>query len=958
MATKVLIPNPDQVKKIQNALARDKQSNFNALEYYLKQVIVNRDVTFALVGGEELVVPAREAWRLIVDWSQGEGELPVGDRQSYINIRSRATKLLDYLQTNVSGKTAEAAGSYRLILDQANTPAKLPLPGTNPLDQTSNLQKVFDLRRKQIELLESKFLNPLTTNLSKSKLLAGISDAPTRAMVLQMLAAGNANFRYIPKEGYQNFTAEKIHQLLLHQPGIRNTSAVMRLAYSKTAQEDFKELSSIINKTIEDTYPDEEKYQQDMTSLRSLSGLSPTLDSISYLVKGAGVSADPAETEALIKSIRSQIIFAARGEHVDGRYLIKNALKAAGFPEITVDYFTKLVPYVEEIQIKQRHLLLGSDLSDHDSRLLATSDLAAEIGVDLTTPWIKEKELNQITERAISSTAEEYYTANPSKNKGNEPFNLQKAFDFEYAKGPAANPHKLAEFTNLMSKHRDFGLYHKSVDGNFGYQFQEFLSKGIGNYRAIKQPVDRFTEKVWGGIESIDDIIRGPQRKLANWWDETQEKYPWLNPAALISGKLVEYQTGIALKIHAWAIKVSTSNAWFRSFAGHVADFTEGFIKHDAHWSGAGSFFISRKIGNTLDWATKFASKGKHGTFTSLRFAMANKVWDGFSKLAPNLSTKMATDGFKKIIIGIIGGEMTMGVSIAIQVGWEVIKYGFGFIKKFLTDQKFRDKFFRTAPLLIGGAISASLLFVSGLPAAIVAGASIVGAAIMAGLQLIIMSLAPLFALAALVAFSIVTFFTILWYGLIAPTFNIDSGPGQIVANIVCTLAGQEAPGSSTNPRLAAGKCVFELLSKVGINPLNRENSGGVNFATFAQGLGNGAAAEEARYSAQTYGAFQCVGFDVVVNVMTGGSNGFTHAKYLNTIEPSGCNFVDGVGSCAPGDYFVDTGGDWGHTGLFVSLEGANIVCLDANSDGHGLVRDETTCRWPTSRIAGCLKCN
>ncbi len=228
----------------------------------------------------------------------------------------------------------------------------------------------------------------------------------------------------------------------------------------------------------------------------------------------------------------------------------------------------------------------------------------------------------------------------------------------------------------------------------------------------------------------------------------------------------------------------------------------------------------------------------------------------------------------------------------------------------------------------------------------------------MAGLQLLIMSLAPLFALAALVAFSIVTFFTILWYGLIAPTFNIDSGPGQIVTNIVCTLADQEASNSFSHPRLSAGKCVYQVLTGLGLNPLNAGNATGSIITSIANGLGNQSAADQAIYSATNYATFQCSGFDSVVDIMTGGVGDFTDAHNLDTINPSNYNFVAGVESCAPGDFFVDKNGKWGHTGLFVSVEGANIICLDANADGMGTVRDESTCRWPTSNIAGCLKSN
>lgn len=958
---KISTPNPlsDQIKEIYSSLARDRNSNFNQLEYFLKLIVMNREITFLVPnkqgGLDELVVPAKKAWEIIATWSQGEGNLPVGDKDPRFNIRSRATRLLDYIQTNVSGKTAEAAGSYRLILEQAKYPAP-PVSGRAKNDEESNLQKVFELRRKQIALLESRFMSPLTNNLSKSKLFANIPDAATRAMVLQMIAAGNANFRYNPKDGFQNFTAEKLHQMLLHQPNIRDVNSVMRLAYAKNAQLDFEEASSIINSTIKATYKNEGEYQQGMADLRSLSSISPSLDSVKYLVNSLNISANPQDNALLIKSIRSHIIAAASQNHIDGTSLLKSALKSAGFAEISIDHFQSLVPYVEEIQIRQRHLLLGSDLSDQDARLLSTAGLATEFGVDLTTPWIKKKDLDEITERVLTSTEKEYKEKKLGELSSEKNLALQQAFDYEYSKGDKANLHKLAEISSLMSKYRDFGLYHDSVDGHLGYKIQELLGKGLGNYRAVKQPVDRFTAKIWGGIDSIDDIVRGPQRELASWWEETQEKYPWLNPGAMIANKWIKYQTGIAIKIHDWAITISTSNAWLKSFAGHIADFTEGFVKHDASWSGAGSFFISKKIGNTLDWATKFASKGKYGTFTSLRFAVANKVWNGFTKLAPGLSSKMALDGFKKVIIGIIGGEMTMGVSIAIQIGWEVIKYGFSFLKKLLTDSKFRERVLNKLPILLAGGMTAGIAAITAIPFMFAA----VGSSFLAGLGAIIsMLFTTIFVPAMITVGSIILAFFLL-FQVFNTTIYTDSGTSiqQAISDIVCSITKSEAPSSSSNPKLAAAKCIYELLNTAQINPLNKSNASGANFNSFATALGNQLAASEISRSATEYLTFQCVGFDVAVDIMTGGSGGFTDAKDLDTNIPGGYSFKSGVDSCSPGDFFVDKNGKWGHTGVFVEPAGANIVCLDANSDGKGIVRDESTCRWPTSKIAGCLKKN
>jgi len=451
-------------------------------------------------------------------------------------------------------------------------------------------------------------------------------------------------------------------------------------------------------------------------------------------------------------------------------------------------------------------------------------------------------------------------------------------------------------------------------------------------------------------------VIRWPARQTAIWWEKTLEEHPWLNPGALIAGKWVEYQTGIAIRINKWANAVN-AKSWLSGFAKNIGDFTEGFIKHEGNWGGTGIFFVQRKIGNVLDWSAKHFTK--HGTFSSLRGAVAKAAWKGFTKLAPKLAEKMVLSGLSKVIIGVIAGEMTMGVSIAIQIGWEVLMFGFKKISDFITNKNgFRDWVINRLPIIVGGAIMGMALTAVAALGAIPGAIAAVIAGLVAAVSILVGSLATLFASAAVVAAAIVGTLTLVWFGIISPTFQLDSSSSvqQVVGDIVCNLTGSEPPSSSANSKLAAGKCVYQLLTQFGLNPLNKGNATGGKFLSFAAGLGNQAAAAEAARSATKYLAFQCVGFDVVVDIMTGGQGGFTQASFLDTINPPGYTFVAGVGNCSPGDFFVDKNGAFGHTGLFVELAGANIVCLDANSDSNGLVRDETTCRWPTNKIAGCLK--
>lgn len=911
---------PSQKTAIVSALTLEKARNYSSLEYYLKQLLSGRDVTFR-IGNDTIVASPAEAWTIISDWGQSDGGLPMGDRGS---MRTRASRLLSYIQINLMGKTTEAAASYRLILEQANKPLiKAGEATADPVGLV--LQKAYDLRRTQIAQLQKGLIGKLATNLEKTKFLKNIPDAPTRVLVMQMIAASNLNFR-----SASGFTPEHINQLLLHEPGYKQLNNAMHLAYSRSTQNDFVELEKTVNNSIAQQYKgDEVKYLADMDNLRELSELSPTLSDVGWMVSHIAFASSPEEKTKLINSLRSTLVASSRSRHQDGDTLLRSALAQAGLPDTALASLENLIPYLEEIEVKQRHLLLGSELKDRDPRLIATSGLAAALGVDLTTPWLKAEDLNAVTKQITDK-----YGVNTLVE----------------AAGKTNDPKELSEIKNLLGKTSDYNYYHTSLGGNLLLSAQETLAKGRGNLASIASPITRLTSKVWAGYEKVDNIVNAPIRGLADGWQKLQEKYPLLNPAGFILTKWSGFQIGIANRLNLWATKASVSGHWFSGFAVHVADFTEGFVKHEASWTGAGSFFFERKWGNVLDWAAK---KAGHESWSVARASLwqgtVRAIEIGGNKIAAGLGSKIATT-----LAGIATSESGIGLLIiGAQIGWEILKFGFNKVKRFFTDSNFREKVLNWLPVTLGAGLTAA----AALPALLLSGVGAIGTGLLAFLGAAIGSLASLFVLAATWSLAVVAGFVLLFY-IFKTTTELYSGLSQTTANIVCSLAGAEAPSSSSNPKLAAAKCVFELLSKAGINPLNRGNAATAAFNSFATGLGNGAAAEEAQRSATNYATFQCVGFDIVVNMMTGGGNDFTNAKDLDTINPQGYDFVSGVGSCSPGDFFVDKNGTWGHTGLFVEDAGANIVCLDANSDGLGTVRDETTCRWPTNNIAGCLKAN
>ncbi|MCE7897821.1 CHAP domain-containing protein, partial [Candidatus Microgenomates bacterium CPR3] len=181
------------------------------------------------------------------------------------------------------------------------------------------------------------------------------------------------------------------------------------------------------------------------------------------------------------------------------------------------------------------------------------------------------------------------------------------------------------------------------------------------------------------------------------------------------------------------------------------------------------------------------------------------------------------------------------------------------------------------------------------------------------------------------------------------------SGAGQFIGSLLCD-SGEG--GGKNNSRIQTAACIVEILSKCGINPLTSSNANGNSWqCVLASTLAQSAIAV-LKESATNYTYLQCVGFVRAIDVANGGAgSGFGDAKTLLASPPTGYKPVLGIGSCSPGDFFVDTTtGGYGHVGVFIDNGGATIRCADANGGGNGVVRGPDGCTWLSSRVAGCLK--
>ena len=875
-------------------------------------------------------------------WNEKAG-LPMGDRGSR---QIRASRLLNYLELNVQGKSREAAANFQNILESANnSPLENIAISTNV--QTSNYQKASQIRKLQLDALNDRILGKLTTDIQRTRYLQKFKDDPlTFSMLSGLLVANAANLRSSPGRDHLD-VADEITKLVQLKHGYGKLNNAAHLAYAQSSEKDLKELLDVIDTRVKSQYGDtpaaEKEFAGDMSSLASMSSLTSAADIPSLLSLIA--SNDP-NSAKLATAIQQTIIASSKSGYISGEYILKHSLASAGLPDSTYTQLARLAPLIEEARQNEVKKVINGDIHESDPRTLHTLNLSSDVGVSPDIPWLTIKDLNATTQQLQTQYGVDSLSG------------LTDLLNEELNKGASANFTKITQLNNHFKNISQHTKYHGALKNDFILNLRDKIGHGRGRYSAISGPIDRFAKKVGGVIWSVDDFVHSPFRYVADKLFLLEEKYPFLNPGKFVSNKLSAFQVGIAKNILSWSKGIATTatanKSWYAGIFRHISDFSGAFIHTNGDWKHASFHFMEIKKGNLLDWGARFA--GFEKGWMGVKAKIGTSLWSGFSKMAPGLAAKVSKGALGKLVASLTAGTLSGGTTLAIQIGLMVIGEGFKKLIQFVRNTNgFRDKVLRRLPMLI----SAASVALAGIPAALLGGAIALGSALIGSLSLMFTTLLTTVFIPAIIFIGAAIGSLYLLTQVLDITIRLDSGIAENVANIVCTLAGEGAPNTSSNPKLAAGKCLAQLLSKFGINPLTENNAVGMAFNSFSAGLGNSAAAEEAKRSATSYKVFQCVGFDVVVDIMTGGSGtGFGDAKTLCDSPPSGYRPVFGVESCSPGDFFVDENGEYGHTGLFVSNDGPYIKCLDANGGGPGLVRDESSCVWPSSQIACCLKAN
>lgn len=434
-------------------------------------------------------------------------------------------------------------------------------------------------------------------------------------------------------------------------------------------------------------------------------------------------------------------------------------------------------------------------------------------------------------------------------------------------------------------------------------------------------------------------------KKLASAYDKIAE-------SAVVPLPFTKGKVKIPLfRIVPWAVngwhnyKKATAIRWLKGLRGtksgvrkfaqfNLRHYLKGGVSFGGMFNSASREVWSKRIAKPMaKWANKrfqsgvfkYATKSVGRTGTRFLLRVGGKALARFGSKAV-----LALASFAGAVTTVIGAISVVAIVVDLVV---LVK---DFAKEFIKNADFRGKALKFGAF-IGGLVSLTWLAPLGVFLAGVAGLM---------LQTLL--------LAGGVALGLLAFFTIFFNIFTKLPMDIDSAPGQLLASIIC----DKSDGGTGNPTAEAAICIAQVLNECGLNPLKKGNTGGTGWKCALASFLADQTMQELKYSADAYGGLQCVGLIAAANVeSTGTDSSFSHAKLLGEIVPKGYRFAAGAGSCKTGDFFVDTGGAWGHTGVVINPDaGAFITCVDANAVGSGVIRDEKTCRYPKGKIAGCLK--
>ena len=923
--------SPEQ--QLWSLLTQDQNSNHQLLTYYLKLILSGRPLDLKLVDDTIHRFSPEQTWQEIIAWAtKNEVSLPMGDGGSR---KIRASRLLNYLELNVQGKTREAAANFQAIRESSKTNAFQSISSITPKE--NNYLKALEIRRLQLNLINDKILGKLSTDIQQTRYLQKFKGDPnTYSMLSGLLAADAINLRSIPKDE-PNRIADEITQLVQLKYGYRSINNAAHLAYADSAEQDLPELLDVINFRIKAEYGDQEnEFQQDMSRYAALSGLT-TISDIPTLVNL--VAHQGSDNQRFATILQQTILASSTSGYVSGEAIIKAAIASAGLPDPDNVYtqLSKLAPLIEEVHHNEAKNILGGNIFENDPRLLHTLNLSRDIAVSPKTPWITSKDL-QAQEKALH---QKYGSGD-----------LQQILEAELSLETTADYRKIVDINDYFKSFSDHRRYQQSLANNTLYSLRDNIGKARGNFTAVKSPIDRFTQKIGKTYWKVDDFVHAPFNYLVDKWVSIQERFPILNPGKLIYTKISDAQRWVALKIYKWSTKIAKSNRWYAGAFRQISEFSKIFFKENADWHLASYTFIQKKWGNLLEWGAKKAGRK---SLQAIKAEIGTKLWDGFSKLAPGIAKKMSAGALGELIASFTAGTLSGGTTILIQIGlalvWEGLKGIWKFIKN--TDN-FRDKLISKIPAILG-VLSIGL---AALPGAIAAGLIAGGSALIATIGSLITSLLSTIFLPAVLAVGAMIIIFFLLFQTFSTSTHLDSEiVQQIVSNILCNDSSEPST-EPVNKVASCASCLVKYLTEC--------YGESINATTLSKGVGcliaKSVAPDVASIiegSTTKFTNLQCVGFVQAAIACGGGSLAGNNACGYVAGAP-GYKFTPGLAGASPGDpvVFKSSGtcgeGAPGHIGILKEDAGALVCLIDANQVCDGCPSDNNC--LPKTNLAGYLK--
>jgi len=932
----------------------------NELIFYLSQIRSHQPVSLEY-GNEFIFISPQDAWNLIDTW--------VTDSGSNYSILERGslTAKANHLTTSINSykQTKRTAAAVQPALRTEISQEKL---SDQPLN---SFQRALADRSDFYQAYNDYLLNPTSNKIANLPYLKRIiPNDRIRNLVALQLVANWSNYLQpsdpalssLPPAQAKEFARvsnlNETSQLLryTHQ---QEKGPLIELIHSDEGQGQLSDVLDTIEQDVQSHYTkkggefNREKALHDASNFAQFTLLGGTLTNLTQNLRANGsLGLDPAELDRLNRALRQNIISASQNPnlHLSSQEIIDNTLdqfNASSHSRTTLSQeLLKLSPQIETTQISLRNSFLENVLSESgNQRLIATSKLAREAGVSPETFWLKQSDLDRAQSLLLArhgATSIIEAISGEMNNPNSNPLHLNQLLDFQ----------------NKTEGYQSYMLARQDIPG---FAFRDALAHASGTYRSIRQPYDNFTTKIWGKYDKIDSIINYPQRKIINFWQDAVDgkisfrdkvyniptvvrlgktNIPLLNLPGFAIDQFIKFKKSIALGIFRFAKSGNRAN---NSFWGGIASYSKVFFKSDGNFAQTNFFMFSRAKGNVLNWASK---KITNKSWQAVKASIGGKLWAGFSKAAPGLSKKFAGTAIQKIVTSLGFASISGGTALLIQAGFIVATTGLKNIWKFITNKGgFRTKAINLAPIIAGiAAIPALITSALGALALTISGA--IGALATA------LASVPALIIAALgIAFGSVLVLLFFINTMIKTPWDIDSAPGRILTSIFCDESG-EGDGSAAS----AAICIADILTKAGLNPLLASDVNSTLWQQIISALFPDTIKAIAK-SASGQGAFQCVGLIAAGVTESGGAYWEPpNANQLDINSPPGYTYVSGVGSCQPGDAFVDMGGTYGHTGWIVEDAGAHFVCVDANMGSAGAVRNRDSCRYAKSKIDGCLK--